>query len=76
MTIQYLAEHFYGVGTDTLVALHSSDLAGADTMFMNQSVLSNAFFAHGFPKAMIRNHAHILPINSQPSLDILTDIGI
>ena len=43
------AEHFDRVGADALVSLHARNLSGADVVLLDQRILCNAFFLHGFP---------------------------
>lgn len=71
ITIKNPTKVFNGVGADTFISFQPSDLAGADTICLNQHILGNTFFLHSFPKLLIRNQK-----TSPFLLDILTKYDV
>ena len=49
VAFEYPAKHFYRVRADAFVSFEPRDLPGADVVLLNQRILRNALFLHGFP---------------------------
>lgn len=60
-----------GVGAYAFVSFQPGDLRGADVILLDEGILGESFFFHGFPKLVIRNHS-----TTPFSLDIITDYGV
>ncbi len=69
-TLKYPTKHIYCVGAHALVSLEPCNLAGADIILLDKSVLSYSFIFHRFPKIVVSNHFIHLPI------DMLTVFGV
>lgn len=49
LAFENFTEDFDGVGTDAFVSFEAGELSGADVILLDQGVLSDAPFLHGFP---------------------------
>ena len=49
LAFEDLAEDFDGVGADAFVSFEAGELSGADVILLDQGILSDAPFLHGFP---------------------------
>ena len=56
IALQNSAKHIDGVCADAFISFQSCELAGADVVPLDQSVLGDAFFFQDLPEIVISNH--------------------
>ena len=59
------------MGADTLVSFEAGKLTGADVILLDEGILGDPPFPHGFPQIIVRNQ-YTAPF----LLDILTEYGV